>query len=143
MGGKLWIRQVSVSKTLVLTIKQLTLKILENNLIVLFQMLIAAFLVPTMVCTTAFFINFIAMGYHASRAIPFGTMVRIQDLNKSFRANKHTSKKIFLQLIICIVSYGTMFVISFSGGCCINLHFCDFTAHFGRNRLGSKYGRYS
>merc|ERR1712198_319016 len=49
MGGKLWIR----------------------------QMLIAAFLVPTMVCTTAFFINFIAMGYHASRAIPFGTMVAV------------------------------------------------------------------
>ena len=28
-----------------------------------------------MVCGTAFFINFIAMYYHASRAIPFGTMV--------------------------------------------------------------------
>merc|ERR1719295_1647709 len=52
MGGKLWIR----------------------------QMLIAAFLVPTMVCTTAFFINFIAMGYHASRAIPFGTMVAVASI---------------------------------------------------------------
>ena len=48
-------------------------KIIENHF--LLQMLIAAFLVPMMVCGTAFFINFIAMGYHASRAIPFGTMV--------------------------------------------------------------------
>ena len=38
-------------------------------------MLTAAFLLPFLVCGTAFFINFIAMGYHASRAIPFGTMV--------------------------------------------------------------------
>ncbi len=28
-----------------------------------------------MVCGTAFMINFIAIYYHASRAIPFGTMV--------------------------------------------------------------------
>lgn len=38
-------------------------------------MFIGAFLIPAMVCGTAFFINFIAMYYHASRAIPFGTMV--------------------------------------------------------------------
>lgn len=35
----------------------------------------AAFLVPALVCGTAFFINFIAIYYHATRAIPFGTMV--------------------------------------------------------------------
>ncbi|GAB1302411.1 Transmembrane 9 superfamily member 3 [Apodemus speciosus] len=38
------------------------------------QMFIGAFLIPAMVCGTAFFINFIAIYYHASRAIPFGTM---------------------------------------------------------------------
>merc|ERR1712137_1366489 len=49
MGGKRWIR----------------------------QMLISAFLVPVVVCGTEFFINFIAIYYHASRAIPFGSMVAI------------------------------------------------------------------
>jgi hypothetical protein len=47
MGGKIWIR----------------------------QMLLSAFMLPALVCGTAFFINFIAIYYHASRAIPFGTMV--------------------------------------------------------------------
>ena len=41
------------------------------------QMVVSAFLLPALVCGTAFFINFIAIYYHASRAIPFGTMVRI------------------------------------------------------------------
>jgi len=45
------------------------------------QMFIGAFLIPAMVCGTAFFINFIAIYYHASRAIPFGTMVGL----KSFK----------------------------------------------------------
>lgn len=49
MGGKLWIK----------------------------QMLTGAFLLPVLVCGTAFFINFIAIYYHASRAIPFGTMVAV------------------------------------------------------------------
>lgn len=49
MGGKRWIR----------------------------QMLISAFIVPSVVCGTEFFINFIAMYYHASRAIPFSSMVSI------------------------------------------------------------------
>jgi len=49
MGGKVWIR----------------------------QMLLSAFLMPVLVCGTAFFINFIAIYYHASRAIPFGTMVAV------------------------------------------------------------------
>ena len=40
------------------------------------QMLTSAFLLPVLVCGTAFLINFIAIYYHASRAIPFGTMVR-------------------------------------------------------------------
>ncbi|XP_012286079.1 transmembrane 9 superfamily member 3 [Orussus abietinus] len=41
------------------------------------QMLVCAFMLPLMVCGTAFFINFIAMYYHASRAIPFGSMVAV------------------------------------------------------------------
>ncbi|KAJ8979584.1 hypothetical protein NQ317_019159 [Molorchus minor] len=49
MGGKIWIR----------------------------QMLASAFMLPIFVCGTAFFINFIAIFYHASRAIPFGTMVAV------------------------------------------------------------------
>lgn len=49
MGGKVWIR----------------------------QMLLSAFLVPIFVCGTAFCINFIAIYYHASRAIPFGTMLAV------------------------------------------------------------------
>jgi len=53
MGGKLWIR----------------------------QMVASAFLIPLLVCGTAFFINFIAIYYHASRAIPFGTMVAVACIN--------------------------------------------------------------
>jgi len=49
MGGKVWIK----------------------------QMLLSAFFLPVLVCGTAFFINFIAMYYHATRAIPFGTMVAV------------------------------------------------------------------
>ncbi|XP_070545494.1 transmembrane 9 superfamily member 3-like [Ptychodera flava] len=41
------------------------------------QMVCGAFLVPSLVCGVAFFINFIAIYYHASRAIPFGTMVAV------------------------------------------------------------------
>lgn len=41
------------------------------------QMILSAFMLPFIVCGTAFFINFIAMYYHASRAIPFGSMVAV------------------------------------------------------------------
>ena len=41
------------------------------------QMVISAFLIPSLVCGTAFTINFVAIYYHASRAIPFGTMVAV------------------------------------------------------------------
>lgn len=49
MGGRIWIR----------------------------QMLLSAFLLPLLVCGMAFLINFIAIYYHASRAIPFGSMVAV------------------------------------------------------------------
>ncbi|XP_033117680.1 transmembrane 9 superfamily member 3-like isoform X2 [Anneissia japonica] len=41
------------------------------------QMVMSAFLLPLLVCGNAFFINFIAIYYHASRAIPFGTMIAV------------------------------------------------------------------
>ena len=41
------------------------------------QMLISSLMLPLLVASTAFLINFIAIYYHASRAIPFGTMVSI------------------------------------------------------------------
>lgn len=41
------------------------------------QLIAGAFLLPAMVCVVALFINMIAVYYHASRAIPFGTMVAV------------------------------------------------------------------
>ena len=41
------------------------------------QMMMSAFFIPSFICGTAFVINFIAIYYHASRAIPFGTMASI------------------------------------------------------------------
>ncbi|KAL7049215.1 hypothetical protein ACKWTF_003630 [Chironomus riparius] len=41
------------------------------------QMLLSAFLIPMCICGTAFLINFIAIYYHATRAIPFGTMLAV------------------------------------------------------------------
>jgi transmembrane 9 superfamily protein 3 len=44
------------------------------------QMFLSAFSLPALICGTAFLINFIAIYYHASRAIPFGTMVAITSI---------------------------------------------------------------
>ncbi|XP_015793422.1 transmembrane 9 superfamily member 3 [Tetranychus urticae] len=41
------------------------------------QMFLSAFFHPSIICGTAFLINFIAIYYHASRAIPFGSMVAV------------------------------------------------------------------
>lgn len=41
------------------------------------QSLVSAALLPSLVCGTVFLINFIAIYYHASRAIPFGTMLSV------------------------------------------------------------------
>ncbi len=41
------------------------------------QMMASAFFIPTFVCGTAFCVNFVAIYYHASRAIPFGTMIAV------------------------------------------------------------------
>lgn len=44
------------------------------------QCLISAALLPSLICGTAFLINFIAIYYHASRAIPFGTMLAVASI---------------------------------------------------------------
>ena len=41
------------------------------------QMVQGAFLLPGLVCSTAFLVNFIAIYYHASRAIPFLSMIAV------------------------------------------------------------------
>lgn len=41
----------------------------------------SALFLPTLVCGTAFLINFISMYYHASRTIHFGSMVSVSNLN--------------------------------------------------------------
>ena len=41
------------------------------------QMVVSAALLPALICGTAFLINFVALYYHASRAIPFVTMVTV------------------------------------------------------------------
>lgn len=41
------------------------------------QMVVSAFLLPGLVCSTAFLINFIALYYHASRAIPLTIMLSV------------------------------------------------------------------
>jgi transmembrane 9 superfamily protein 3 len=69
MGGKNWIRQMTIS----------------------------AFLLPALVCGTAFFINFIAIYYHASRAIPFGTMVTSFSLSST--QHKETKPNFFKDIL--------------------------------------------
>lgn len=44
------------------------------------QCLVSAALLPSLVCGTAFLINFIAIYYHASRAIPFTTMLMVASI---------------------------------------------------------------
>ena len=86
------------------------------------QMVVSAFLLPFLVCSTAFFINFIAIYYHASRAIPFTTMVK----------NSFSNVKT-LKLKFCIIS-----------DCCgFNLHFCHFAPQLGGHSIGPQPGRYS
>lgn len=62
------------------------------------QMFIGAFLIPAMVCGTAFFINFIAIYYHASRAIPFGTMVSCLNLTFKLQEYRRSNKRPALSL---------------------------------------------
>ena len=92
MGGKVWIK----------------------------QMLMSAFFLPFVVCGTAFFINFIAIYYHASRAIPFGTMVSYHCCNFTLLLNTYTPLP----------------------GCCdLYLHICHPAPHPGWNSSGQESSR--
>lgn len=51
-------------------------------------MMLSALLLPTLVCGTAFFINFIAIYYHASRAIAFTIMVSLNEVELLFGVMK-------------------------------------------------------
>lgn len=44
------------------------------------QMVMSAALLPGLVCGSTFLINFVAIYYHASRAIPFGTMIAVASI---------------------------------------------------------------
>eukprot|EP00069_Balaena_mysticetus_P018978 bmy_11835T0 len=77
------------------------------------QMFIGAFLIPAMVCGTAFFINFIAIYYHASRAIPFGTMVSCLHLTFKLKEYKHSLTFMEPAVIVClggILPFGSIFI---------------------------------
>lgn len=86
------------------------------------QMILSAFMLPLMVCGTAFFINFIAMYYHASRAIPFGSMVCtcVFKLDLSVACTLR-SIPINMNTNYMCAGCGNMY-----------LHICDITADAGR-----------
>lgn len=92
------------------------------------QMILSAFMLPIIVCGTAFFINFIAMYYHASRAIPFGSMVSIY----YFRA---------MHLFECNISLGDAEseIYLFTGGSNLYLHICYTAVNISWNHLGSQF----
>ena len=135
MGGKLWIRQVHIVLGNIYYVpynmhcpKNENI----NDYFHVFQMLTAAFLLPLLVCGTAFFINFIAMGYHASRAIPFGTMV----CNKWIISYTSCRWKYYLISVVILIN------IYFDlGRCSFNLHFCDFTIDPGWDGVRPKFIR--
>ncbi|PAV82301.1 hypothetical protein WR25_07250 [Diploscapter pachys] len=72
------------------------------------QMLLGAFLLPSMVCGVAFLINFIAIYYHASRAIPFTIMA-------SFSGSFLAVTAICLFVILPLTLIGTVLGRNMSG----------------------------
>lgn len=95
MGGRIWIR----------------------------QMLLSAFLLPSLVCGMAFLINFIAIYYHASRAIPFGSMV----------SNNYSIIWKF------IYNINNFLLILYVGCSSLHMCFCDITSHISWNITWSKF----
>lgn len=93
-------------------------------------MLCSVALLPTVVCGTSFFINFIAIYYHASRAIPFGSMVREKWLLKFINVY-------WMQKQI------KLWVLTLLGGCSLHCIVCRITANVGWNSIGKKLGRSS
>ena len=62
------------------------------------QMLVGASLFPALTCGLAFLINFIAIYYHASRAIPFFTMVSTTSREAEISGHTHHSSHYWAQL---------------------------------------------
>lgn len=84
-------------------------------------MTLSAVLFPLLVCGTAFMINFIAIYYHASRAIPFATMVSWKSLTidiSAFSINTFSntqvtgifivSNYVHVQLLVHVTVYAVM-----------------------------------
>ena len=103
------------------------------------QMLLSSFILPALVCGMAFFINFIAIGYHASRAIPFATMVSITGLCL-------TLNRFCADIKICRSKGKHYYVYYFmpdgwfllTGGRRIHLSLCHHAAESSRHRFGTQ-----
>ena len=72
------------------------------------QMTLSAVLFPLLVCGTAIMINFIAIYYHASRAIPFATMVSSLTLillyNIDALSNNRSQEYMYIVLVVTVSS---------------------------------------
>ena len=74
-------------------------------------MMVSAFLLPIPVCATVFFINFIAIYYHASRAIPFGTMVSTLSMKTGASAYRRLTQSHLDRLLQVAIACICLFVI--------------------------------
>lgn len=114
------------------------------------QMMLSALLLPTLVCGTAFFINFIAIYYHASRAIAFTIMVSLNEVELLLGVVSgwliHTyfmglddvknMKGSLIQRSIIISSFP-------SAGSDLHLHLCHSASDIGGDSAGAQPGRTS
>jgi len=106
------------------------------------QMVISAALLPLNICAMVFSINFIAIYYHASRAIPFGTMVRIF---LHYMCVLYTAYCILrtvyciLRTVYCIVH--SVAVVYVAGGYRMHLSVCHPATDPGRHGAGPQYIR--
>ena len=74
------------------------------------QMLMSAFLLPTLVCGTAFLVNFIAIYYHASRSTPIpNTDPPVPLFLSSSPAGSGSS---YIGILFRAIPFGTMVAVS-------------------------------
>ena len=73
------------------------------------QMTLSAVLFPLLVCGTAFMINFIAIYYHASRAIPFATMVSWKTLTFILLYNVDNKSQEYMYIATVVIVSSTTF----------------------------------
>jgi hypothetical protein len=95
------------------------------------QMFFSAFLLPLLICGTAFVINFVAIFYHASRAIPFGSMVR-SACRTSHSLFSHFKKTYFEHAAFLVLRAGFGYM---------HLSVHHFAAHLTRHRARSQSDR--